>query len=151
MPVTKILIANRGEIAVRIARAAAERGIPTVAVHPEDDAASLHVRVADEARALPGQGVASYLDIDAVIEAARAAGADAIHPGYGFLAENASFARRCAEAGLTFIGPTPEQLELFGDKVRARALAEECGVPVMPGTMASDGTELDEAEAFTRT
>ncbi|MCB9484251.1 MAG: ATP-grasp domain-containing protein, partial [Dehalococcoidia bacterium] len=147
---TKILIANRGEIAVRIARAAAERGIPTVAVHPEDDAASLHVRVADEARALPGQGVAAYLDIDAVIEAARAAGADAIHPGYGFLAENASFARRCAEAGLTFIGPTPEQLELFGDKVRARALAEECGVPVMPGTMASDGTELDEAEAFFR-
>ncbi len=148
MPVTKILIANRGEIAVRIARAAAERGIPTVAMHSEDDAASLHVRVADEAQPLPGQGVPAYLNIDAVIEAARASGADAIHPGYGFLAENPGFARRCAEAGLTFIGPTPEQLELFGDKVCARALAEACGVPVLPGTDAP--TSLEEAEAFFR-
>src|SRR5690606_37933725 len=147
---TKVLIANRGEIAVRIARAAAERGLPSVAVFSADDATSLHARVADESHALSGTGVPAYLDMDAVIESARSTGADAVHPGYGFLAENAAFARHCEEAGLTFIGPTPEQLALFGDKVRARALAEECGVPVMAGTAASEGvaTPLEEAEAF---
>jgi pyruvate carboxylase len=149
MPVTKLLIANRGEIAVRIARAAAERGIGSVAVYSADDAASLHTRVAGEAYALPGEGVPAYLDIAQVVEAARATGCDAVHPGYGFLAENAAFARACEASGLAFLGPTPEQLELFGDKVRARSLAQECGVPVMPGTGAP--TDAEGARAFLAT
>ncbi|MDB5444612.1 MAG: biotin carboxylase [Phenylobacterium sp.] len=142
----KLLIANRGEIAVRIARTAAEMGIATVAVFSEDDAASLHIKKADQAVALKGVGPAPYLDIAQVVAAARASGCDAVHPGYGFLSENAAFARACAAAGLTFVGPTPETLELFGDKGRARALARQCRVPVLPGT---DGpTTLDEAQAF---
>ena len=142
----KLLIANRGEIAVRIARTAAEMGVPTVAIYSEDDAASLHTRKADEAVGLTGSGPAAYLDIAQIVAAAVAAGCDAVHPGYGFLSENAVFARACAEAGLTFVGPTPETLELFGDKGRARALAQQCGVPVLPGT---DGpTSLEEASAF---
>jgi len=130
----KLLIANRGEIAVRIARTAAEMGISTVAIHPADDAASLHVRRTDESVELPGRGAAAYLDIESVVAAATATGCDAIHPGYGFLSENAAFARRVAAAGIAFIGPTAETLDLFGDKARARALAESCGVPVMAGT-----------------
>jgi acetyl/propionyl-CoA carboxylase alpha subunit/acetyl-CoA carboxylase carboxyltransferase component len=142
----KLLIANRGEIAVRIARTAAEMGIATLAVFSEDDAASLHTRKADEALALKGSGPAAYLDIDQIVSAAKHAGADAIHPGYGFLSENAAFARACAAAGLTFVGPTPETLELFGDKGRARLLAQSCGVPILAGT---DGpTTLDKAQAF---
>ena len=123
----KLLIANRGEIAVRIARTAAEMGCATVAVFSEDDAASLHTRKTDEAVGLKGSGPAAYLDIAQVVAAAKAAACDAVHPGYGFLSENAAFARACAEAGLTFVGPTPETLELFGDKGRARALAQQCG------------------------
>jgi acetyl/propionyl-CoA carboxylase alpha subunit len=144
--VNKLLIANRGEIAVRIARTAAEMGIATVAVYSQDDAASLHTRKSDEAHGLKGSGPGAYLDIAQLVEAARAYGCDAVHPGYGFLSENAAFARACAEAGLTFVGPTPETLELFGDKGRARALARQADVPVLPGT---DGpTTLAEAKAF---
>ncbi|WP_394764210.1 carboxyl transferase domain-containing protein [Phenylobacterium sp.] len=141
-----LLIANRGEIAVRIARTAAEMGVATVAVYSEDDAASLHTRKADRAVGLKGSGPAAYLDIEQVVAAALAAGCDAVHPGYGFLSENAAFAQACAAAGLTFIGPTPETLALFGDKGRARALAQVAGVPVLPGT---DGpTSLEDAKAF---
>ena len=124
----KLLIANRGEIAIRIAQAAAELGIATVGIHSEDDATSLHVRRVDEARALKGKGAAAYLDIGGVVAAAKAAGCDSVHPGYGFLSENSVFARACVEAGLVFVGPTPEQLDLFGDKAKARAHAAETGV-----------------------
>ena len=141
-----LLVANRGEIAIRIMRAAAELGIRTVAVFSEDDARSLHTRKADEARALTGIGAAAYLDIEQIVAVAKAAGCDAIHPGYGFLSENASFARRAAEAGVTFVGPRPEMLELFGDKVRARELAERLGVPLLPGT--AGATSLSEAREF---
>jgi acetyl/propionyl-CoA carboxylase alpha subunit/acetyl-CoA carboxylase carboxyltransferase component len=141
-----LLIANRGEIAIRVIRAAAELGIRTVAVFSADDAHSLHTRKADEARALRGAGPAAYLDGEQLIAAARAAGCDAIHPGYGFLSEHAAFARDCAAHGITFVGPRPEILELFGDKPRARALAERCGVPVMRGTLGP--TTLDEARDF---
>ncbi len=145
MPFTRLLIANRGEIAIRIARAAAELGIATVAVHAQDDARSLHVRRADAARALPGTGPAAYLDIAAVVAAARDAGCDAVHPGYGFLSENAAFARACAEAGIAFIGPAPAVLDLFGDKTAARALARDLGVPVAAGTAVAT---LEQAQDF---
>jgi acetyl/propionyl-CoA carboxylase alpha subunit len=141
-----ILIANRGEIAIRIARAAADLGIRTVAIHSDDDAASLHVRLADEARALGASGPAAYLDIRRVIAAAQAAKCEAIHPGYGFLSENAEFARACAAAGIVFIGPSPEVLSVFGDKARARALADRYGVPVLDGT--SGATSLEDARDF---
>ena len=130
----KLLIANRGEIAIRIAQAAAELGIATVGVHSDDDSTSLHVRRVDDAIALKGKGAAAYLDIAAVVAAARKAGCDAVHPGYGFLSENADLAQACADAKVTFVGPTPEQLRLFGDKARARAQAQKCKVPVLPGT-----------------
>ena len=146
MTVTKLLIANRGEIAVRIARAAADLGLPTVAVHSEDDARSLHLRVADEARALPGRGAAAYLNGRAIIEIAEAAGCDAIHPGYGFLAERAAFARACDEAGLTFIGPDVAHLELLGDKVRARKAAIAADVAIIRGP--DHAVSLGEAKAF---
>ncbi len=150
MPATKrvqsLLIANRGEIAIRIARAATDLGIRTVAVATADDAASLHVRIADESVALPGRGVAGYLDMDALIDAARSSGCDAIHPGYGFLAESGEFARRCRDAGITFVGPTPELLELFGNKVRARVVAIEAGSPVLAGS--ERAVTLDEAREF---
>ncbi|MBM3218315.1 MAG: ATP-grasp domain-containing protein [Candidatus Rokubacteria bacterium] len=146
MTMTRLLIANRGEIAIRIARAAADLGIPTVAVHSEDDARSLHLRAADESRALPGRGSAAYLNAEAVIAAATASGCDAIHPGYGFLAERGDFARMCAEAGLTFVGPSVETLELFGDKARARAAAVAASVPVSRGH--DQSITLDEARAF---
>ena len=127
----RLLIANRGEIAVRIARTAAGLGIATTAVHSEDDADSLHVRRADAAVTLKGSGPQAYLDVEAIVAAAKAAGCDAIHPGYGFLSESAPFAALCARAGLVFIGPSPETLRLLGDKVAARALAQACGVPLL--------------------
>ena len=146
MTIKKLLIANRGEIAIRIARAAAELGIVTVAVFPDDDAQSLHVRKTDEARLIPGRGARAYLDIAAVVAAAVATGCDAVHPGYGFLSENGAFARACAAAKLTFVGPNPAALELFGDKTKAKALAARCGVPLIAGTSAA--TSLAEAHAF---
>jgi acetyl/propionyl-CoA carboxylase alpha subunit/acetyl-CoA carboxylase carboxyltransferase component len=130
----KLLIANRGEIAIRIAQAAAELGIVTVGVYSQDDAASLHVRRVDETVALEGRGAAAYLDSAAVIAAAKETGCDSLHPGYGFLSENAVFAEACADARVVFVGPTSEQLRLFGDKARARAQAEKCKVPILPGT-----------------
>ncbi|MFH1553702.1 MAG: biotin carboxylase N-terminal domain-containing protein [Pseudomonadota bacterium] len=148
MPLSCLLVANRGEIAVRIIRAAADLGIRTVAIHSEDDAPALHTRQADEARGLKGVGAAAYLDIDQVVAAAVESGCDAVHPGYGFLAENAEFARRCGDAGLTFVGPTVDTLEAFGDKVRARVIAAEHDVPVLPGTGGVTG--LEETRAFFR-
>jgi acetyl/propionyl-CoA carboxylase alpha subunit len=118
---SKLLIANRGEIAIRIARAAAELGIRTVAVFAQDDAAALHTQMADKAQALRGSGVAAYLDMADILTVAQATGCEAIHSGYGFLSENAAFARRCAAAHITFVGPRVELLELFGDKIRAGA------------------------------
>jgi pyruvate carboxylase len=133
LSISKLLVANRGEIAIRIMRAAAELEIPTVAIAPEDDAASLHTRKADEVHQLPGAGAMAYLNVAQVIEAARATGADAIHPGYGFLSENPALARACTDAEITFVGPRTEILELFGDKVRARQAAADAGVPILPG------------------
>ncbi|RJG06903.1 biotin/lipoyl-binding protein [Noviherbaspirillum cavernae] len=146
MNITTLLIANRGEIAIRIARAAAEMGIRTVTVFSEDDSTSLHLRKTDEARALRGKGAAAYLDIEQILSVAREAGCDAIHPGYGFLSENAQFARRCAEEGILFVGPQPEVLALFGDKAQARTLAQGHQVPVVPGT--SGATTLAQAQDF---
>jgi acetyl/propionyl-CoA carboxylase alpha subunit len=146
MTFKKILIANRGEIAVRIARAASELGLATVAVYSDDDAQSLHVKAADSAVALGAEGPAAYLDIAGVIAAAKSTQCDAVHPGYGFLAENAEFAAACEKAGIKFIGPSPKVLAIFGDKARARALAERFGVPVLKGTPGP--ASLEEVRAF---
>ena len=146
MSFTSLLVANRGEIAIRIIRAAADLGIRTVAVYSQDDAESLHTRVADEARLLEGRGAMAYLDMDGVIAAATEAGSDAVHPGYGFLAENAEFARRCEAAGMTFVGPNVEHLELFGDKARAREAAAAADVPTLRGL--DHAVSVDEAREF---
>ena len=142
----KLLIANRGEIALRVQRAARDLGLATVAVYSQDDAHSRHRLLADEAQALAGTGPAAYLDIPALLAAARAAGCDAIHPGYGFLSERADFAQACQDAGLCFVGPSVAQLALFGDKGQALALARECGVPVMPAT--PGGAALEDIARF---
>jgi acetyl/propionyl-CoA carboxylase alpha subunit len=144
--ITSLLIANRGEIAIRIIRAAAEMDLRTVAVFSEDDINCLHARRADQAIALRGVGAAAYLDIDEIIAAAKTAGCDAIHPGYGFLSENAGFARCCIDAGIIFVGPRPEILELFGDKAQARSLAKRYKVPLLPGS--SGPTSLEAARDF---
>jgi acetyl/propionyl-CoA carboxylase alpha subunit len=142
----KLLIANRGEIAIRIARAAGDAGLATVAIYPADDAQSLHVRAADSAHEIQGRGARAYLDIEAVISAAKETGCDALHPGYGFLSENSALARRCVEESIVFVGPSPEALDLFGDKAQAKALATQCGVPIIDGT--SGPTSLKQAKAF---
>jgi pyruvate carboxylase len=141
-----LLIANRGEIAIRIARAANELGIATIAIYSADDQQSLHIKKADQALALNGKGPRAYMDIDQILALAEQSSCDAIHPGYGFLSENSKFADRCAEAGIVFVGPSSSALELFGDKIQARALAEQCGVPLWPGT--SGSTSLDAAKEF---
>ena len=144
----KILIANRGEIALRILRACRELGVKTVAVHSEVDARALHVRFADEAVCIgPGPAAKSYLHIPAIISAAEITAADAIHPGYGFLSENAEFARLCAKCGLSFIGPTPEAMRAWGDKVRARQNALRFGLPLLPGSEVLTGSDHAIAEA----
>ena len=146
MPLRKLLIANRGEIAVRIARAAADLGIATVAVSSEDERDALHVRLAGEHAPLRGIGAAPFLDREQLLAAAARHGCDAIHPGYGFLSESGAFARSCATKGFVFVGPSPQTLELFGDKTQARILARDNGVPVAAGTYGV--TELAEAHAF---
>src|SRR5713226_8316512 len=131
----KVLIANRGEIALRIHRACHEMGIKTVAVHSTADAAAMHVRLADETVCIgPPAARASYLNMAAILSAATISGADAIHPGLGFLAENADFAALVEEHGFTFIGPAPEHIRVMGDKIRAKAEAVRLGIPVVPGS-----------------
>ncbi|MBL8491128.1 MAG: hypothetical protein JNM82_10135, partial [Rhodocyclaceae bacterium] len=144
--IRRILIANRGEVAVRIARAAHDLGIATVAVFSDDDAENPHRDAADASFALGASGPAAYLDGGHLLRIAREAGCDAVHPGYGFLSERADFAGACATAGLVFIGPTTEQLEIFGDKARSRELARQCGVPLLPGTAAV--SEPGSAQSF---
>jgi acetyl-CoA/propionyl-CoA carboxylase biotin carboxyl carrier protein len=145
MSIRRVLIANRGEIAVRIARACREEGITSIAVVAADEQDPLHGRYADECVTLVSEMPLAYLDADAVLAAALASRADAIHPGYGFMAENATFARACAEVGITFIGPSPDAIDAMGDKIRARDAAVAAGVPVVAGT--GEAT-LEDVEAF---
>lgn len=147
MDISKILIANRGEIASRVIRTCREMGIESVAIHSDDDALAPYVMEADEAVRLPGsRSVDTYLRTDLVLEAARRTGADAIHPGYGFLSENASFAESCAEAGIVFIGPTPAAISAMGDKLQSKLLMEKAGVPVLH-SVRLDEADVDEATA----
>ncbi|WP_346924104.1 biotin carboxylase N-terminal domain-containing protein [Rothia sp. (in: high G+C Gram-positive bacteria)] len=147
-PVTKVLIANRGEIAVRIIRAAQDEGIATVAVYAEPDREAQHAQLADEAYALGGSTAAeSYLVMDKLLEVAQRSGADAVHPGYGFLSENAQFAQQVIDTGLTWIGPSPASINRLGDKVAARHIAEKVGAPLVPGTK-DPVTSPQEVEAF---
>ncbi|MFP4339895.1 MAG: acetyl-CoA carboxylase biotin carboxylase subunit [Cyclobacteriaceae bacterium] len=144
--INKLLVANRGEIALRIMRSAREEGIPTVAVYSEADRNALHVRYADEAVCVgPAPSAQSYLKIDHIMDACRQTGANAIHPGYGFLSENAAFARRAAQEGIIFVGPGPEAIETMGSKLAAKAAVQKFGVPLVPGT-AEPVTDVAEAK-----
>ncbi len=143
--IKKVLIANRGEVAVRIIRACKELGIKTVAIYSEADINSLHIKKSDEAYLIPKDPIRAYLDYEKIINIAKQAKADAVHPGYGFLSENPEFAQACINAGLIFIGPTPEQIATFGDKVKAKKVMKELGIPVVPG---SDGPIKDLDEAY---
>lgn len=135
MKIQTVLIANRGEIAVRIARTARDLGMKSIAIYSEADAGALHTQVADEAYALPGNTAAdTYMNVPAILDIAVRAGADAVHPGYGFLSENSEFARAVTGAGLTWVGPSPDAIDLLGDKIAARRVAEEVGAPLAPGT-----------------
>jgi acetyl-CoA/propionyl-CoA carboxylase, biotin carboxylase, biotin carboxyl carrier protein len=144
-PITTLLIANRGEIAVRVVRSARELGIRTVAIYGEGEHDAMHVRLADDGWRIPSQASIPYLDVPAILEVARRAGADAVHPGYGFLAENAAFAMACAEAGIVFVGPPPAAIAAMGDKIEARRIAAAAGVPIVAG---SDGPVASPADAL---
>jgi acetyl-CoA carboxylase biotin carboxylase subunit len=145
---SKILIANRGEIALRVIRATRDLGITSVAVYSEADADSLHVRHADESVCIgPPMSAKSYLNMEAIIEAAKKSGAEAVHPGYGYLAESGEFARACRDAGLVFIGPAPETLELAGDKIRAKTIINQAGVPIVPSSPGGVAS-VDDAAVF---
>src|ERR1700761_8888729 len=142
----KVLIANRGEIALRIHRACAEMGIATVAVHSEADSSAMHVRLADESVCIgPASAAKSYLNIPSIIAAAEVTGAQAIHPGYGFLSENARFAEIVQAHGMPFIGPDPAHIRVMGDKISAKQTVKAAGIPVVPG---SDGAVTSEEEAM---
>ncbi|HEX4182037.1 MAG TPA: biotin carboxylase N-terminal domain-containing protein, partial [Caulobacteraceae bacterium] len=141
----RVLIANRGEIAIRIARAAQALGVEQVSVYAPADALGLHTRTATQSRAIGANApandpVRAYLDIEGLIQAAKDTGCDSVHPGYGFLSENATFAQRCAEEGITFIGPRPETLALFGDKTKARELARSLDIPIVKGSRQALGS-----------
>ena len=131
---SRVLVANRGEIAVRIMRAAAELGIPMAGIFSKDDTNALHRFKADEAYKLEGNGASAYLDADQIINIAITNGYNTIHPGYGFLSEQAAFAEKCSEKGITFIGPDSETLKMLGNKASARKIASECNVPILEGT-----------------
>jgi len=133
--IKKVLVANRGEIALRVMRSCREMGIDTVAVYSDADRASQHVRYADEAYHIgPSPSAESYLNMEKILQVARQSGSDAIHPGYGFLSENARFSARCREEGVIFIGPSPEAIKTMGDKITARETMIRSGVPIVPGT-----------------
>ena len=148
----KILIANRGEIALRIQRACREMGIKTVAVHSQADAEAKYVKLADESVCIgPAPSAQSYLNIPAIISAAEVTDAEAIHPGYGFLSENADFAERVEKSGFVFIGPKPETIRIMGDKVSAKNAMKKAGVPCVPGSSGALPESLEEVKAIART
>ena len=148
MKIERLIVANRGEIAIRIMRAAAEMNIHAVGVYPQDDAQSLHVRKCDQSVMLKGAGASAYLDVEQIIETAKKYNCTAIHPGYGFLSENADLASRCEQEKIFFVGPRSELLALFGDKLKARAFAQKLGVPVLQGT--TENTTIESAREFYR-
>jgi len=150
-PIGSVLVANRGEIARRVMRTCARLGIRTIAVYSDADASAPHVRAADEAvRIGPPPARASYLDIDAILAAAKQSGADAIHPGYGFLSENAAFVKRCEAAGFIFVGPSAKAVEQMGSKIESKRIAEAAGVPTVPGYHGNDQSEATLAREASR-